>query len=231
MAPSQTLDYIRNSAMDNAVYSSNAGMSLALFRSSANIKNLGIRKGSLATAFAKRTLLSRHSVSAFAQTIMRIVRLCAEKQMRRIHAISHVALVEHLQTIGNGAVMQFPRCAMRSDYTTCDVNPAIPSLLVWFIPQPAIIGAALVYFFPESFFQGANPCVTRDESYRMAFNRPIARRCLFGEWRELPATAVAITVRDFLRGIMGMHRNLSFLVPSLGHLTMLPGTLHWFVLG
>ena len=40
--------------------------------------------------------------------------------------------------------------------------------------------------------------------------------------------ALGASLKGVVRGIMGMHQKLAFLLPSLGLLAQSPGTLHWF---
>lgn len=53
-------------------------------------------------------------------------------------------------------------------------------------------------------------------------------RVVHGDWLGLlPTTALAVTVRNFVRGIMGLHKNLQFLCQAAGHFAMSLRQLYW----
>lgn len=56
--------------------------------------------------------------------------------------------------------------------------------------------------------------VTTDESHGFALDPISLLRAFFGNSGLLTTTTMAITVGNFKRGIMGLHRNLSFLMPN-----------------
>lgn len=67
--------------------------------------------------------------------------------------------------------------------------------------------------------------MTGDEAHWIAFYMSFCAVGSCGNLGLLPASAFAKTVRDFVRGIMGLHRNLSFLVPSLGTIPVVAGAI------
>ena len=56
--------------------------------------------------------------------------------------------------------------------------------------------------------------MTLEESKGFAFNPSFSRMILFGNVRLLSTPAMAVAVGNILRGMIGVHRNLSFLMPN-----------------
>lgn len=149
--------------------------------------------------------------ATFCVHIVKVVGLCAKKEVIWITARGIVALVANEHSFWDGAIGQLPsntgsRIAMRA--ATHFVAPAEISISVGGttgLPLPTVVGAAPVYLFPESLDGRAPMAVMVDVAKWFTFDnaaliyRALCNICL------LPTTAVAITVWDFLGiGVRGM---------------------------
>lgn len=171
-----------------------------------------------------RTILAM--LASFAPHILRVVGVCAKPEMGRIATEGIVparAVVAHKHVVGNRANIQQIANAVR-----VLILPLVPNLPVVAAnssaPLPTLIRAALIYFSPKTTFDGASVAMAANKANRLAKNVTVTFAILAREGRPLTAATMTITVRDFVRGIMEAHRNLSFLMPNPGTCsTTLPG--------
>lgn len=200
MFPVQPLDNSIDCTRADAVCLSDMGLSFALCRARSNVKHLGGGKYRTAVAFSFWPFVACREVATLIFAILHIVRMCAEKQVGWIDTgpigniswrIIYVAAMTHLFVIWNRALMQLPGNAMGAGLDTQIRNLAVPGLLVWLVPQPAIIGSALVYVSPKAFFHWAVKSVSRYIADRLALYGSVALRSLSGQWSRLTAAAHA----------------------------------------
>lgn len=106
-------------------------------------------------------------------------------------------------------------------------HPSISALVERALPFPTIKRAALLYLFPKPGRQGVSGIQARmvagNKPNRLPFDMTKLRVCLAGNGRESSATALAVTVWNIVRGMIGVHRNLSFLCHARGHRKCRPG--------
>lgn len=149
--------------------------------------------------------------------VCHIVCASAQKMMSRIAARGIVAFMASNQAIGNWAMRQFVSDTMRQEGLTATANmdSSIAHAICAALPFPAIIGAKYLHARPESIGDWAETGivpmnVTKWFALHMA--APVFVSCRNASL--FAATAVAITVGNVVRGIMGLHKNLLILVPS-----------------
>jgi hypothetical protein len=93
-----------------------------------------------------RVAISGRRATLYAH-VAHVVGVCAQKEMRRIHAGSVVAVMENHDAIRNRSVRESPRHAMRTFELSTDLDGAI-SASSRGNPNPALIG--LIDFCPEA---------------------------------------------------------------------------------
>lgn len=69
--------------------------------------------------------------------------------MGGIAAVPHVAAVQDKLSVWYRAFHQFVRNAMRQMHNATDVHASVSGVQERALPQPAVIGAATVYAFPD----------------------------------------------------------------------------------
>lgn len=167
--------------------------------------------GDTVRAAARMTTLS-HFVS-------NVVIVCAKKEMRRVTTWPIITLVEYMQATRDGA-----KCVNVSN-AVCMKLAEVPGVSVetisvdvlWPLPLPTIIRSTLVHLCPKVSFGkylfGLDAFVMiPHEAHGISLE--VSRRAIIvlNNSCFLPATAVAITVGNFVRGIMGLHKKFTFLV-------------------
>lgn len=143
------------------------------------------------------------------------------KDMVGIAARWIVAFVTRLLTVWDWAMFQLvseavsKNSALAAIFFAAYYEYTIPISEFSGIPQPTLIGAANINFFPESFSDGAARSeivmVALDEAEGLPFDISFLGIALPRDRRKPSATTFAITIRDFLRGIIGVHGNSPFL--------------------
>lgn len=175
---------------------------------------------------------STRSIATLRDSIINIIFVAAKKEMFRIDAEWVVARMKYASAVVSIAFrycakMQFPRQTMGGlDLATYSNFPVAARGCVAY-PKPAFIRTAFVDEFPKPFLDRADgsksDMMTANEAYRLPLDVSEMGTGYFGNWSWLTTTAVAITVRNFKRGIMGLHRNSPFLCQASERLTTLPG--------
>lgn len=147
--------------------------------------------------------------------VRHIISICAKKQMGWIHAGRIVASMANMHMVRDWAVRQLPRNAVsRNDLIVKSGLPVTLAICVP-LPLPTIVKAADLDLHPEMFRGrwGATKASVMpvNKPFRFTFHvaAPIFVSC--GNGCLLSTTAVAITVGNIVRGIMGLHKNLHFL--------------------
>lgn len=204
------------------------------YRSIGNAVLFGERNACLATGAALANfahLLFRHFglvacrtfscfATIFAIHIVHVVLVRSRNQMSRVATRRVVATMPYLHAVWNRAIGKFVAKSVSANASAIYGNQAITAAVMGANPRPAIIWPALVNFCPEALHKwtvfvvvAALHVVVVDKARWLAFNSPFAFVRAFGNWGRLAAA----TFTEFWV-IMGLHRNLSFLVPK-------PGTL------
>lgn len=206
MCPSFVTDNTPYGSLGNFIESCHFGLRNALRPKPANFSDIGhtqfyrwMRLATVATV----------AISAFCQHISNIVRGCAKKQMVRIHAGWIIAFMKYPKVIWYWAVVQFPGMAMRSPRTAINIYLSISTDIGRTLPFPTLIWAKFIHFLPKAFHDrtevvvsDAPRVVVLDKASGLAFYRVLALVCHFRNWGQLSTTALAITVWDFLRGMI-----------------------------
>lgn len=124
-------------------------------------------------------------------------------------------MMSNNHAIGDGTIMQFVGKAVGVNCLAVYPKFAIASSHVRAHPLPTLVGAALVYLLPKTDDRINAPVVAGNKAFRLALDPSISGAGLERNWGELSTTTLAITIGNFVggvvRGIMGLHRNLSFL--------------------
>lgn len=136
--------------------------------------------------------------ASLARTILHIVSSTSQPQMRGIDARRIVARVTDIRVRGDRAIVQFVRKAMRAILFFASPERSVSSRLFGPLPQPTIIWAALVHFFPETISRWARALM-------MMINESSLPRRELGGGNGLSASTFA----QFW-GIIGVHENLHF---------------------
>ena len=163
-------------------------------------------------------------VTIFCNLIRHIISMRSEKQMTRVAARRIVAFMANYHFVGDRAVGEFIGNTMRKSRFSgalSDANPAISGFEFGCLPFPAIMRSALVYILPKANFEWAKVSVmTADKSARFSFN-PTASSIIANRYFSfLSATAVAITVWDFICGrVRGMLIHVNLLLSAIGRAT------------
>jgi hypothetical protein len=85
-----------------------------------------------------RCLASTISLSPLLAHIIRIVLVCSKKEMTRIYARWHIAVMKYVKTVWNRAIMYFPRNPMCLIHSLCfTVQPPVAKWAGTSAPQPA----------------------------------------------------------------------------------------------
>ncbi len=154
-------------------------------------------------------------LSAFGHFVDHIVGWSANKQMIRIAARRIVALVAYMHTFWDGTMSRFVSCTMTSEAWTMlgsNLDSTVTFGRFAALPLPTIIGSKNTDLRPKSF--GKRLCrlmlklMTWEKTDRLTFDMPKLRNVLGGDSSLLPATAMAVTVGNIVRGIIGVHENL-----------------------
>lgn len=138
-------------------------------------------------------LLGRH--------IFHVVSLRTQKQMARVNARGIVALMKNMQSVKDRAIVQFPTKVTCKPSLVTNAKTGAPFSAAT-RPFPTIIKAALVYLLPETFSIVFLGIMAVNKTHRLAFNSILRSIRFNGNCCQLTATTVAITVWDFLRGMI-----------------------------
>lgn len=161
-------------------------------------------------------------VAAFITAINHIFGTCAQKQVIGITAGWVIAFVANFQRPWRDARCKFVGYATSLMLLAIQPETTIAAPRPCRVPLPAFIGSAYVNLFPKARHEIAARGMTSNKTQWFAFDdAELAMR----SWREssfFATTTVAITVRDFVRGIIGVHKNLHFLCQASERLATLP---------
>lgn len=203
------------------------------------------RKGGLAATRSKQALdfsnLSfgefglRVIVAAFVAAFLHAIRIVlvdrAKPKMRGIAARGIVpawAVVADDHADGDRPVMQFPRYAIRAVRAVIEVNGPIPFSAHTPLPEPTFIRRAAFAIRPKRglkrFVRMLGIHVAQNIAQRLTLNPTIFSVSLPCNRREFSTTALAVSVGDFICGILGLHRNPPFRCHAGNVYETLPGS-------
>jgi len=72
-------------------------------------------------------MIRERALPSLRASIIEVVCVCADEEMIRVDAVSHVALVQHELSVGNVAFEKLPRDSMRKQYTRRNPERAVAS--------------------------------------------------------------------------------------------------------
>jgi hypothetical protein len=162
------------------------------------------------------------SGSTLLGTILHVVHLGSKKQMRRVDAARIIAPMADVQIINDWSVVQFVAKAVRANIMPTAFRGhrecTVAMLRSASRPQPALIWAAFVYLLPKAFFYWANVLgsMPGGKAHWLTPHHVLGGAALFCNACLLSTTALAITVGNILRGMIGVHQNLQFCLPKPG---------------
>jgi hypothetical protein len=153
--------------------------------------------------------LGRVDATPFSIHVAEIVGVGSGKKVAGIHAGAIVAAVADMMTIGYGAVMNLIRYAVGAQQWAAAASELAVSLLVNVaLPLPALVNRAGCDVLPEHTFGCAGEPVAPTKTRVLSSDKLALAVSYVRDGRNLPATALAVTVRGITRGIMGLHKNL-----------------------
>jgi hypothetical protein len=208
MSPSLAMNYMVNSTHCSTVQIAQCRDSHSLFIKFTNFRNLLIGKLGIALGFAARLAILAHHIRT-------IVELSAKKEMRGIATRRVIAPVTNNKTVGDGAIANFVAKSMRYISLLAEHKNSIAARRST-LPQPTVILVADLDFAPEGIFNGV--CrhsmseMPIDELEGFALYLSAFGPVSLGNLGFLATTAMAITEGNVVRGIMGLHKKLTFLV-------------------
>lgn len=145
-----------------------------------------------------RELGTRRAVPALRGHILHIVQLRANKEMVGVNAGGVVALVKNEHAFWDRTKSHFPRNAMRHFVFALNANLPVAMRIDHARPFPALIMVALVHSFPKAIFEWATTGMSNDVLDRLALYMPMHRVIVGSYLGLLSASAMAVTVGDFL---------------------------------
>ena len=249
MFPGYTTEYIRNVTLGNTVDSGKFPLGFAVSATLADFKNLSFGQNGASVGLALLIwFIWSFGLSAFADHILNVVKICTEKQMGRITTKPIIAFVQNMQVVWDRTISQDPSNAMGALRSPINRHCSVAMTAYTGFPVPAIIWALLVDSGPKAaFYRLGTAIVPTDIARLMAWascffeTLPTTASAKFGcfpftgatamtnyvfKWFAfyvaspavvlgdylglLPTSTVAITVRDFLRGLIrGMLAHVS----------------------
>lgn len=150
--------------------------------------------------------------------VCHVVGMSAKEKVRNAYAAWIVTMVTYLHAIRDWTVFQFPSEAVSKYQFSTDARTHLPVTKRMFVssPFPTAIRTALVDLFPKAFDGRTALIVPMDKVKGLTFD-PTARLVREGcRFCQLPASALAITVWNFVRGIIEGHSDLQSLCQRSG---------------
>lgn len=149
-----------------------------------------------------------------------IIGVCSQEQVVGILAGRMIATMQNMKPIGDWAVCQFPRNTVGRNNLVIDPNLSVSLAAFVSLPLPTVIGAENLYLCPEMLHEGWSATeasvMPMHKANGLTFDLAAFARVSCRNLSLFAATTAAITVRNILRGIMGLHRNLPFCAKSQG---------------
>jgi hypothetical protein len=205
MTPSLSSNNVRNRYDGNAIFGGKhlIGNDTA-HELAAYLLNLRLCEFGLAVLMPARGM-------PFLVAICHILCVRTKPKMRGIHTSGIVfagAIVANRHAFWDRAIVQYIAKAMRLFLLSVNADSPISIRTTVTSPLPTAIGGKLIYVIPEVGYRVAACTVAVNKANWLTL---YPANSIVGFWRNLrllPATAMAVTVWDFVRGIMWIHRNL-----------------------
>jgi len=172
-----------------------------------------------------------HRITALLDHVLNIVLDRTKKQVRGIAAWRIIAMMANDLIGRDGTMREDIGGPMHADVLTLQLESSIAARISVALPLPTVIRAVLLYSPPKPLFRGRmlalGGIVAVDETLWLSFD--IAQRgiVIWRNGRKLSTTAMAVTVGNIIRGMMGLHIEPPFDVLSPGTLVASPGRLYW----
>lgn len=211
--PSYSVDYAANTSGRQTHFCCNFRLGFALCDALSNFKNLGFSKARSMVTFPM-------GFSAFACRVVGVICMCTQKQMRWVAAWGIVALMKNQQSIRYRPIKYLPpntgcqSAPIRSVFFAANAEKSVARGIARSNPQPALVGATLVYLFPESLLNRTRRIkigsVALNKSDWLSFDvsRIFSRLSRYG--RGLAASTMAVTWLNFIKGKFELlHKNTS----------------------
>lgn len=210
MLPCVEVNNMMNGGHAHAISLAQARDSHALPVECAHFDDLRFREPCIGLRFSAR-------LATLANHIGAIVGGCSQEQMGGVHAARIVfsvwAVMADIHAVWDRAKVKFVAEAMRLVGLLLEGCHAVSVSIERPLPYPALGNVASLDLCPERFFAGAEthgvPVMAVDEPDGFALDLAASNSVSFGEWGKLPTTAVAITVGNFVRGMIS-HSEFSF---------------------
>ena len=232
MTPVLAKDNMVHGGKRNMERLSNGGLRFAFRDTTAYLKDLLFRETGLGVRFARRPGVV--ATSFLGNLVSVVVSYRAKEQVARIHAASVVAGVTNAQVGRNGTIVKCITEAVSSinRHTTKFCQEAsITAACRACLPFPTIVRSASIYSFPKSFRQGAVGSnlveMSSDKTIRFAFHIAFLGVTFGSNSGLFATTTMAITVRDFLRGIMEVHGKRLLSVSNPGTFRDVARCFYW----
>lgn len=208
MLPSFALKRISHGSVANAIFSGESRRPCALSVTLSRLNNLFF--GEFCMWMVRPACLA-----SLCHFIVHIEYTSAQKMMSRIATGGIVAFVTDDKVVRYRAICQLVGDAVSQKRlaTATNMDSPIAKFVCATLPLPTIVGAKNTHAQPEAICDGAKTRVMSvDEAKWFAFYMvaPIFISCR--EFGLLSASALAKAVGNIKRGIMGLHKKLTFLV-------------------
>lgn len=170
----------------------------------------------------RHAVTSAKYIAALVIHILNVVKMSSQEQMVWVNTRWIVAPVTHFHPIGNGAEVDLPRHAVGVLLVFVAIaNLTVSGFRQCAMPKPARIFVALVKPFPKTLNEWAMSMMPMNKPLGLSFYDSMFLVGVRADGRKLSTTAMAKTVGNIKRGIMGLHRNLPFFAKSQAATTVL----------
>lgn len=159
--------------------------------------------------------LCSNGLSSLGYLVRYVVGICAQKQVAGIATRRIIAFVADVQAFRDWAIRQYPCDTVGGSGLLVKSGVPVALVISATLPFPTIVWAENFYLCPKMFRDGGRATetcmVSMNEAKRFALYLAALVCVSCRNLRLLSATAMAITVGNIIRGIMGLHKNLHFL--------------------
>jgi hypothetical protein len=164
--------------------------------------------------FSVRMVRAMH-LPILSNFIRYVIVICSQKQVTRIATGRVIALVQHPKSFWYWAMRQLPGDSMGRDNMMVNLDLPVALAASVSLPFPTIISAENLHLRPEMLRKGRGTTKTRvmavnePKWFALHMTAPVFVSCCNGGL--FATSAMAITIRGVVRGIMGLHKKLPFL--------------------
>lgn len=215
MSPGKTVLDLPDCGLGNMKLSSDIALFHACDDKKPDLLHLGFCQQCVVASLTKAVTPLLHHIGG-------IVLRGSKKQVAGIDAFAIVAPMANDKPLWNRANMNFVGKPMGDICAVAKPQPAISSVNHRALPFPTFVGVAGGEMLPKTIFDGCVDALVMVEQVLERLALYMTKLCVGtrGRRRFLSASAVAITVRDFVRGWFGgMLAHVKFLLLGLGRAT------------